>query len=419
MADIEHANPFAKNRRTTLVRNVLGWTIAIVVIVGGFAYFTRTQQSSILILGSTSDVSISLNGRAVQGKNDPRGISVPVYSGEYRLTLTRPDNEQFSQDVSVPAGITVSIRPVYTLYTPPSSPSNSSNTIDYVVATPDQKNIYYLGDDRSRLYRMEVSNRSVIPLTQQPLSGVSAVEWSNDPSVALVIQTNGIFLQEIPNYDFKGQHIVHVADDFLSPKWDPNDNSRIGAAYFAKSGEKSLVLVDKRFTTIDRKADLSNFTNPKIIWSPDSKYIAVINRANDPLQNNLWLYNLSTGEFRALTSAGTVLDASFSPGSNAILYETLTNNEHTLRAKSVATGTDFAVSFSNTVKQTAWRDDASFYTTGSTNNSLSIHSLNGDAQDITYSGPSTSTIRGMFYFSSSQTLVFYTENTVYTVSLNG
>ena len=33
------------------------------------------------------------------------------------------------------------------------------------------------------------------------LSGVSAVEWSNDPSLALVVQTGGVFLQEIPSFD--------------------------------------------------------------------------------------------------------------------------------------------------------------------------------------------------------------------------
>ena len=418
---LEAVNPFAKSRRVVAVRGIVIWSIVVLLITGGLFLFTRSQQSNILILGSSTDVSVAINGQNVQVTKDPRGIILPIYAGKYHIQITRPDNEQFIADVTVASGTTLAIRPTFTLY-PPNSGSGTGKgigSIEYVRSSPDQKELYYLGDNRSRLYRMEIATKSIVPLTELPLSGVTDVEWSTDPNVAIVVQTDGTFLQELPSYDFSTQRLVKVGGtDILSPVWDPTNSNRIAAAYFNSAGEKSLVLTDKHFATLIRKADLSTFTNPKLVWSPDSKYIAVINRSSNAAENNLWIYTLASGDFRAVTSSGSVLNASFSPQSNDLLYETLVGTEHQINVLQTATGNVLSTQVTNTtVQETAWKDDASFYTTGTTDNTLVLHTLAGGSENVSYSGSSGNVLSGIFYFAASQTLVFYTNTTVYTVAM--
>jgi Eukaryotic translation initiation factor eIF2A len=412
---LENANPFAKGQRRARILTISIWGSIIVLIAGGYFAYTRSQQSSIVIVGLTIDASITLNGRIPNQVSDPRGIKLPVYAGRYRLAITRSDRLPFSQDITVPTGQTLVVRPVFGLY--PSASGDVSGNIDFVRPTPDGKAVYYLGSNRSELFRMETSNQVSIPITTGPLGAISDVEWSSDPEVSLIVTPQGTALREITSYDFSTQRTVQVAGtEVLSPVWDPTNNQRIAAALFTKQGERSLVLSDRHFTQVDRKASLTGFNDPLLTWSPDGRYIGVIDRNPDASRNNLWVYTLADSSFRQLTKGGYVLGARFSPTGTSVVYSTLTNGSSHLGAALVSDGTPYPLTMDGDVSQVAWKDNSSFYLPDGS--SMRTVSVQGTVDTLPYTGPDITHITTMFYFADQKIIVFATSSAIYTVDLS-
>lgn len=410
---LPQTDPFAASRRSLRIRSVL-ITSAVVIAVGvGIFLYTRSQQSNLIIQGTTQSLTVKLNGNAVAVENDKQGLRVPIIAGQYRLEIDRTNYLPFTQDVTIPVGKTLAIRPVFTLM-PITAQQSAGGGISFVRPLPDKNLVFYVGDSGTRLYRVDTSSQTQIPISEQAITKITDVEWPEQADVAMITRTDGTYLFEVPKYDFQNQRFEKVADtSILSPVWDPN-NDRVAAALFLPNGERSLILSDKRFTTLDRMADLTGFTNPRLIWSPGSRFIGVINRSNDPTQNNLWVYTLADGSFNAVTSGGGVVDASFSPDERTVVIERTSNQ---LATHDLTSGEEENLTVSSSVALLAWRDGQSFYLPEPGTNALTLHTLNGTTSTIPYTLPSTSAVRGMFYFRQSDSLVFYTENAVYTVSL--
>jgi hypothetical protein len=410
------ANPFAAGRRSNKLRLILISSAVILLLILGFFFYTRSRQSSLLIQAPAEGLTIALNGQTVTPQVVSQGLFIPVYAGQYRLQIDKTGNLPYIQDIKITAGEQVAIRPVFTLL--PTASQSPGQGISFVRPSPDQKYVYYLGDNGTRLYRTDTSSHISIPLTEKPLQGVTDIQWSSDPNVALITQADGVYLQEVPKFDFRNQRFVKIAGpELISPVWDPNGTTRIAAGYFTASGEHRLILADKVLDTLDRKSDLNGFTNPKLVWSPNSDYLAIINRSVDANQNNLWIYKLSDGSFRSLTNNGSVIDALFNPDASKLLVEMSEASGNVLRSITIETGEISSTSTTGVARKAAWKNNDSFFLPEDTGTALVLHHLNGAAERVPYSLPDALTVEGMFYFESNQTLVFYTQTAVYTVSL--
>ena len=419
-------NPFAEPLRKALRQRVLiGIGAGILVLLAILYYAFVAGKGGILVLDTSGDLTIQLNGQPVTGEHDSRGRFIPAYAGVYRLTLTRPTYQPLTLDVSLARGETVGVRPAYSLL--PNSQQTPLSTIDYVHVAPDGKSILYLGNSGQTLYRFDISQGKQIPLTDQPLRGISDIEWSSDPTVALFVQDGTSFLHEIPKYDFRNQITVRVAGpEVIGPVWDPLDNTRIAAIYIPGTGEESLIFTDPHIARIERKADLTSIPelkNPKLVWAGGSDaYVAIINRSTDSQANNIWLYKTADGTLTQATSGGGVGDAKFSPDGSMLLYQTASNDAanpfHATLTVAKADGSNkLPLGVPGTVAQAAWKDNGSFYLPNPATANLELYTLDGKRTDVPYSLSNPVDIRGMIYFSDKKKLIFYTTQAIYTIDL--
>ncbi len=411
------AHPFKQKRQS---RHIIMLSIAAAVIVLAVSFFflyLRSQKTGILILEPTPDLTVLLNGRAAVTEKNERGIYIPLYAGQYRIQLDKPGYLPFVQDIKANPGTLLELRPAFTLL--PSVQETVGATIDFVRPSADKRSVYYLGQFRQRLFRLEVANQTTVPLTDQPLSGVSDVQWGINPNVALITQTDGTFLHEIPRFNFQNQIYTKIGGtEIISAVWDPNNSERIAAAYFTSSGEKSLVLANKQFTEITRVASLPAVPTPKLAWSPDSYYLLLIGRSADFAVQNLWTYRLDNGELKQVTTEGGLRDARFSPDSKRILFEKRDQTGKITRGLyNLEDGSTQAIDGDITLNKTAWKDASNFYEPGPDNQSLVLRNLNGTSERTSLSLPQGESIENMFYFEDPATVIMATRTAVYTVSL--
>lgn len=415
-------NPFHGSiRRNQLKMGVLIVGVLALLFGGGIFYFIHTNQGQIIVEVDPKDtITISLNGRQVSGSKDSKGTHLSVYAGQYRLKVEKSDYLPFVQDILLNKGQTVTVRPGFAFQ--PKENKDETTSIDYVRPSKDQKSLFYLGNGRRTIYRMDISNRLQIPLTDRPLSGVKDIQWSGDPDVAIIPQATGTYLQEIPKYDFERQASIKVGgSEIISPIWDPNDPNRLAFGYTPASGERSMVFTDKTFSQLDRKIpDLGPINNPKLSWSPDSSFVILLSRSSNLNTNNIWVYTTADGSLKQLTQTGSILDAGFSPDSSHILYETQANastNTSTLNVMNVDGSGQKSLNIHGKVAQAAWKDATSFFFPEQSTNALVLYGLDGSRKDMSFSLRDFPSVQGMFYFSASKTLIFYTSQTIYTVNL--
>lgn len=419
MSEVAQQHPFAKPQRNRRLLSIVLISGAVLLLIIGVIFYTRSRRSGIIVSGPTTGFTITLNGRPVVTQTTEKGLYIAVYSGRYRLKIDRPSYSSYTADISVPSGKDVLVRPTFVLL--PSSSATAQQGIDYVRTSPDQKTLYYLGDGRRHLYRLEVGSQAPIKLTDQPLSGVEDLQWSNDPNVAILVLSDGVYLHEIPKFDFEHQQLLKIGgSEIISPVWDPSGTGRIGAAYFTQQGERSLVVAHKPFDPIDRKADLKGFTDPKLIWSPDGRYILVINRSATAAANNIWIYSLEKATFEQLTTTGNALNASFNSDSSAFVYERLPlsneQGDRVLVAYSLGNKTEKPLSLQAPLSEATWKDASHLLVDEPTTHNLVLVGLDGSTQSENFTFPGD--IRGMSYFTPSTTLIYYTKDTIYSVGLD-
>lgn len=419
-------NPFEAGQRRQRIIAIAGIFLAVILILGGvYWYFYVFNRSGLLILDKGEDITINLNGRAVKTQKEDGGLFIGVSAGNYLLTINKQSYLPFTQNIRLGRGVVDTIRPVFTLLQPVIEQGATTPTIDFVRPSSNQKTIFYLGNNRTIIYRMEIANQIPIPLTSQPLNGITDIDWSWNPDLALITMSDGVYLQEIPYYNFITQTLRKIGgQEMVSPVWDPNNSGRFAFAYYPPSGESSLVFTDKYVSKLDRKANISGIPNPKLVWASDSSVILLLGRSADSSQNNIWLYNTSQGTLKKLTDGGGILDASFSPNGDHILIEKLsTSADNPLATSLFSLDPDTAevipLNIAGKVARAAWKDNSSFYLPDITDNNLVLTTVDGTVKHtkIPFTFSNSQNIQGMYYYPSTHTLIFYTGDSIYAVSL--
>jgi len=411
-------HPFAKSIQRAQRRRlftILGVCVAALSILWGIIYYST--RSGILILESEKNFTVTLNGKAAKLDQEKDGVFIHARPGVYRLELSRDGYEPFIADIKIASGGIVKLRPIFSVL--PKTTTTSPTTVDYVRPSLDHKSVYYLGDNRQTIYRVEIANKVQVPITTEPLQGVSDMQWTHSADVALIQLPDGYYLQEIPTYNFQNEVRVKITQPYISALvFDPNSSDRIAFVYSPPTGEHSLAFSnDRNITSFDRKADIGAITNPKLIWSPSSDYVLLIDRSGDPTKNNLWIYRTTDGQLVQLTTSGNVTDATFSPDSGTILYEVRSTDPSNPVGSTLSVmrpdGTDKKdLGIAGKVTRTAWKDASSFYLPDLAHNNLTLYQLGGSQTSIPFSFPSGN-IQGMNYFPEDQVLLFYTAQSIY------
>jgi hypothetical protein len=419
-------NPFqAGMQKQKILSFIAVCSLAILVIGGVYWFIAIYNRSGLLILDTGENITITLNGKLVNTTKKDKGLFISASAGSYKLTITKNSYLPFTQNIRLGRGITDEIRPVFTLLKPTLTEGTASSTIDFVRPSSDQSTIFYLGNQRTIIYRMDINNLYSIPLTSHPLNGITDINWSWNPDLALVTMADGVYLQEIPYYNFVTQTMVKIGGpEIVSPVWDPNNSGRFAFAYFPSTGESSLIFTDKYMRKLDRKANINGIPNPKLVWSSDSSEILLLGRSADSSQNNIWLYDTTQGTLKQITQGGGILDASFSPSGDYILIEKLSNVANSPLSTSlsyidVTSNQVTPLNIAGKVAKAAWKNDTSFYLPDVKDNNLLLTTLSNSIKQtaIPFSFANSLTIEGMYYYPSTHTLIFYTSDSIYAVSL--
>jgi WD40 repeat protein len=411
-------NPFRKQRaKRQRMQTIIGGLIASVAVVGSSFFVYLESRGGIMVLDPKSDTTITLNNRIYTGHADSRGIYIPTNPGVYRLRITRPNFTPFVNDIKIHRGEVVNVRPIFNLMPQVSGQENS--TVDFIRTTTDQKSVLYLGNNRQAIYRLQIADQRQFPITNTPLLGVRDIQWAEQADVALVLKADGLYLQEIPKYDFRTQTAEKIAGNEVSAAiWDPSTFERIAIVYNPPSGEHSLVFTDKRITQLDRKADIRNLTNPRLVWSKDINKILLIPRDSNRAKNDLWEYNTTNGQLMQLTHSGSIENASFSPDSSTILYQTGVDSAAKLMTMHADGTSQQDLSLTGTVSNAAWKDSASFYIPSPDRATLNLFTLSSkSSQSVPFSFPNNQMVRGTEYLVPTHTLIFYTNSTIYLSNL--
>jgi hypothetical protein len=408
-------NPFKQKQKRNQLLLIATAATALMVIGALITLYISSQQTGILILDQGSDITIRLNGKEVKSQLQQRGLFVPVYSGNYRLQIDKPQYQSFITDVVTEPGKVAEVRPAFTLV--PSVKEEVGDAVDFVQPSFDEKYVYYLGDFRQRLYRYDVANQQSLALTRKPLERVGDVRWGQNLEVALVVQPDGVYLHEIPTFNFVNQVFERVAsNEFISPVWDPQNSNRIAAAYFGNAGERSLVTTDKRFSNIKRLTDLTGIPRPAISWSPDGSYLLIRGTGPDVLTNNLWIFKLETGTLTQLTTTGGVTFALFNPDSTSILVESELSSDKQRSIIPVSGGSATSILSAEYPGTATWKDANSFFEPVSEGN-LQLVTVGGTTTRFAVTLPNPEDITSLFYVDAVKRLIFATKTAVYSISL--
>jgi len=275
-----------------------------------------------------------------------------------------------------------------------------------------------LGDGGRRLYEYTVGSQQQIPLTDSALSDVRNVQWNGKPNRALVTTSSSLYIQEIDRYNFTSQIRKRVAGpEFKSAAWDPNEADRLAAAYYPGSGEQSLVLTDSLFTNVRRIGSLEGMPTPKIIWSPDSMYLALLPQTTRAEEQNLWITDLATYTTTQITTTGNVLDASFNTESTGILFLT-SENGRTVRKYSALDGkSPQSVPGTNNFQAIAWKNSLSFYEPNADGSRIVLTNVVTGEQSVAVNISNAATVQTMYYYPKTSTLIFATNNSIYSVAV--
>lgn len=415
LATGEPAHPFAaksKRQTSTLITYVLIGLIILGAAIGGYLYL-NSLKGTVLITDLQPDYEVHINNATHPVKSDR--ITLTIAPGTYRVTVKRPNYEAYTQDIVLKKQQKITIRPIFTLADKRSEDKRVAS-VDYAQVSQDREYIYFLGDNRRFLYRLTIDNQKQDILTSKPLNQVTDIQWSGSPDLALITQRDGVYLHEIPRYDYHTQEVVKIAGtDVVSPVWDPTMSSRLAFAYYPPSGEKSLVFSDKRLIQLDRKADLKELPPVKVRWSPDASYVLLIGNSTKSSDNYIWVYTTANGSLRKLSEQNNVFDVAFSPDGKTVLAQVGSGSGAQLTAVSLTDGKGVLTQpIASTLTNVTWIDSEHLFVAEVGKNQIAVMGLDGSVKSLPYQYPTQDQIQGLFYFPNKNNLIYYTKNGIYT-----
>ncbi len=188
---------------------------------------------------------------------------------------------------------------------------------------PDE--FFYLGNNGGAIYKAKVQlsdNGTILtssdPVTNSNLFGIEEIIWSPKKDLALFRKSDGVYLFDFKKYDFVSQTETLWGENVGNIAWSP-DNSKI--AYYSTE-DKTLIFSSLDNSNKQRIINLEGegINDPKLFWSPDSEWLALIPNNKSKNSNKIYLLNAYSRALQELTPAGNNFDAVFSPDSNKVYY---------------------------------------------------------------------------------------------------
>jgi len=315
--------------------------VLALIIAGGIYLF--------FFYKSTLDISISQSGsKVILDKETISSGLNKVKPGNYTLKIEKEGFVPYSKSIEMKYFKKTAISVV--LKEMPQISNIYQGDANYL-AYNKESNLYLFYDSKElAIYRIDaekIGEENITPILTSPhsIKNVVDIVWNPDRLTAIfkikndnaVLADTPFYKPEIPVgeimtflYDFGRYDLLHqeakywgtgIGDINFTPKGDQ-------VAYYFEpgNGEKSLVVANKDNSAMNRIADLRDFTNPLISWSPDLKNIVLTNKSNLYDTNKVNKFSLIEKIMSPLTETGNNLDAVFDFEGKKIIYATYSSD---------------------------------------------------------------------------------------------
>lgn len=305
------------------------YLVAMVVIIAFLLVLLFLTRSFVSIKVNPGASTILIDGNKTIASNGLiRKFTTP---GPHLVEVSRAGYIGISQKVNFGRGITKSLK--ITLKPTP-KPLAISENAKFLNKGNDFSDAYFLSDTTFHKIIVKADSDQKVKVSEdRAISGpsipeVDEVTWSPLKDLALLKTSDYVTLFDFKKYDFVNQTNEDWGQNVGSIAWSP-DNSKIAYYYAPTTGEKSLIfsnITNKDFTRMLNFKDY-DINDPILRWSPDSEWLLIIPRNDDPSGNKIYVFNAYSRELTEIADTGNQLDAMFSPDGNKIIYSTYSTDQ--------------------------------------------------------------------------------------------
>ena len=313
-------------QKTLILRMIIA---AFVVVLALLAYLLFFSRAKVEIEVSPDSSVVTLDNRPAQ-LSDGKAKFYAIL-GDHTLKVEADDYVGYKEEIELKRGSNYSKK--ITLQKAP-SPIEIGANVQYIAIKDNE--VYYQDGGDKLFYKIKIAFdaggqpqvEAKQAITSEPIAVVDAMIWS--PTKELVALKRGavVSMLDFKKYDFVGQNETVFGADIGDIVWSP-DNSRLAYYYAPSLGERSIIFADKTNSVMTRAANLKELgiENPFLVFSPNSKWLAIIPRNKNYDQNKIYLMNVYSKEIKTLIDNGNQKELTFSLDSQKIIYSTFSANQ--------------------------------------------------------------------------------------------
>lgn len=299
-----------------------GWAVGGVFVVGIAAFFlffwrgelsvTVTPSTATVSIGETSGVG-ALTQTVVPGLYTVRSEAAGFIPYQRELTIARDESKTLSVD----------LRPL------PEATKLADSVVQFMALDQERQSLLYLVPSAKRVERLSLRNPnapSADAITPDRFSEVKDFVWSPNRQLAFYREGGTLRQYDFNRYDLVNQTVTDWPSQVQAVDWRP-DGEKVAYVYAdSATGERTLVRAGRSNEDPERIYNFGStaITNPQIRWAPDGKSIAI-------WEKNLFVLDVFSAELRQLDVGATVTNATWSPTSDRLLFQTETGSLGTVK----------------------------------------------------------------------------------------
>jgi len=376
--------------------------ILLGLLVVGIAVFF------IFFYKATININVNPNSAQIElaGNNQMGSLNTKLVPGNYYLRITMPGYVTYEKNLTL--GINQKINLNIDLKNQPDAQKVTDFPGKYSTLTEDKSSLLYIASSNNTGYIINnINSNKTAPsaITPAVFGGINNLYWAPSKLLAILANDNGEkTLYDFGRYDLLNQEEKKLGTGIGDLSFTKDGNKII---YFNApgTGEKSLVRANKDNGDIERLIDLRNYNinNPKLRLSTDEKYVMLIT-------DQIFLIDMYLKTVTQLTQFSSISDATFTPDSQAIIYE----RDNSLTKINFAGNEERSLNINTTLKKTTWNDNYLIYATREANSqsdTLAQKNLNDDTTiTYTYNTQNQNLNMTNLYLNKSKSKIFFESN---------
>ena len=362
-----------KTEPITPKKKIKVWPIILIIILTlailGGVYYYFFYNATLTITSQPDSATIDVSGNSAVGSYTAK-LKPGTYSIKVELTDYVPYEQSITLQPSKKINLNIDLKALPTPVKLVDYPAT------FYTTTQDEKSLLYLSNNSSTIYKIDGVLKDAkgipFPVTPKRFNDVKNILWSPTKILALINQSDKWYLYDFNRYDILNQEIYEWPTEIKSIVWS-NDGEKV--VYLYQDGnEKTLRRANKDNSSPERIYNLKdvNINNPKMIYSPDSKKILI-------MDTSLYMFDVYTKTLTQLKQFEQITNAMFSPNSDTIVYD----KDGKLYSVDLEGNNKKDLSIATTINKTTWLDSTKLLYFTPTANEQNSHLFSLDLSNNT------------------------------------